>query len=122
MKTSIFTLAFAAITMTASANTQGWRNTRCGGPDPRMGVRHNRHMDWQRCHHNRIDRHGRRAFCLSCGSELVWRGNRRHGHYEAIPPRPMVNNPHGGAPVPPPEVRPHGGAPTPPPPAHGYRR
>ena len=111
---AMMAMAFATIAMTANANTNTkgntWRN-----PAPayhvevRYDARHNRHYeaDWRRCHHNHIDRYGNRTFCHHCGAEMVWRGGHHNGHYDVIPPRPMV------------PVHHHGGAPVPPPPAHG---
>lgn len=110
MKTTMkamIAMAFAAFAMTANANTYGntWRNT---GTAPQMVVNHNHHADWRYCHHHHIDRHGHRTFCRACGAEVVWRGGRHNGYYEAIPPRPVMDNHH------------HGGAPVPPPPGPGY--
>ena len=103
---AMMAMAFATIAMTASANTNPkgtWRNP---VPAHRIEVRHdNRHhhmADWRTCRHTHIDRYGHRTFCRHCGSEIIWRGDARHGRYEVIPPRPMAAPyHHNGAPVPP---------------------
>lgn len=108
MKATMMTLAFAALAMTANANPHGntWRNA---NPAPRTEVRHHNNADWRHCRHNHIDRYAGRTFCNHCGAELVWRGGRYNGHYDVIPPRPVMHNQH------------HGGAPVPPPPGHNAR-
>ena len=103
MKTTMITLALAAITMTANANNvvNTWRVTVSSTKAPRMEVRHNdSHItDWRHCNHNHLDRYGNNTYCHDCGVELVWKGNKKNGRYEVIAPRTSVTNNHGGAKV-----------------------
>ncbi|MCF0243401.1 MAG: hypothetical protein HUK06_01410 [Bacteroidaceae bacterium] len=97
MKTTILSLAFAAIAMTANANTH--RNschiTVSSAPIVRVEVRNDiygygHRADWRHCNHIHIDHRGKKAFCHSCGMELRWKGHKAKGHYEVITARPVA--------------------------------
>lgn len=106
MKTTTYkammAIAIAMMAMTANAATapkgNTWRNTYTR-IEVRHDNRHNRHyeVNWKNCRHNTLDRYGNDLYCHNCGAEMVWKGNARNGHYEAIAPKPANN--HGAAPV-----------------------
>lgn len=112
MKTTMMTLAFAALAMTANAAPKNttWRNTNTTVRiEVRTDNRNHRRYDthWNNCRHNHLDRYGNRYFCHTCGAEMVWKAEKHNGgHYEVVAPSVKNNNNYGG------RNNNHGGAPT----------
>ncbi|MCF0193044.1 MAG: hypothetical protein HUK05_06480 [Prevotella sp.] len=95
MKTTMMTLAFAAIAMTATANPKANNGHFSTSSASRVEIRHyNNRADWKHCKHNHLDRYGNKTYCNSCGSELVWKGNKKNGRYKVIPPRTVDTHNH----------------------------
>lgn len=65
MKTTMMTLAFAALALTANAAPKNntWRNANVR-IEVRNDNRNHRRYDthWNKCHHNHLDRYGNRSF------------------------------------------------------------
>jgi len=105
-KAMMMAMTFAAFAMAATANTttkgNTWRNPAPGYKmEVRNDNRHNRHYyaDWRTCRHNHLDRYGNKTYCHTCGVEMEWKGNKRNGHFEVIPPRPIATHNHGYGPA-----------------------
>ena len=103
MKTTIITLALAAIALTTNAATKGQPGRPHYQSAPiRVEINHydaRPHADRHHCHHHHVDRYAGRNYCRKCGREVEWRGHGRHGYFVAVPSHHSSHHHRPSAPI-----------------------